>query len=447
MATGEQFLNKPLPSATDAERIILGAILLSDAVLPQAIEQLAPADFYSPNHRRIYAAMLELFKRRESIDPILIGEELKKDGSLDSIGGVATITNLTYGLPHFENITDYVKLVREKKKIRDLIKICGTITSTALAEDDLAENVLSFAQTSINEVCTDEDKKGFRVLGAIATERIIKTNDLRENGVMFTGLRTGLRDWDAITGGLQKTDLIIVAGRPGMGKSSLVANIAERACFLEKEAVVAVFSLEMSKEQYTDRMLCSSAKVDLTRYRNGHLTKDEFERLAFTADTFHDYKIHIDDSSSLTPLELRSKLMRLEAENKRIDLVAVDYLQRMTSSKRSESRQQEISQIARELKSIAKDFAVPVVAVSSLSRAVEARNPPRPKMSDLRESGDIESEADIVALIYRDEYYRQAEDNAGIAELIMDKHRHGATGVVKLTFLKEYTCFANYFEE
>lgn len=442
----EQYLEKPLPSNADAERVILGAILLDNRVLPQAIEYLKPEHFYSPLHRRVFKAMIALFERSEKIDPIFIGEELKKDGSIESIGGIATITNLTYGLPHFSDIFDYLKAVRAKSQIRELIKTCNQITSTALAEDELPEEVLSYAQGAINEVCTNEDKKGFAPIFALTQKVISKAIELNKNGVKLTGLKTGLVDLDEKTGGLQKTDLIIVAGRPAMGKSSLVGNLADLVCIHNPGAVVPVFTLEMNEEQYTQRILCSKAEIDLQRFRNGSLTQEEWKKLAEAVDSLSESNIFIDDTSSLTPLEMRSKLMRLRAEHKKLDLVIVDYLQRMSASRRTESRQQEVSSIARELKSIAKDFEVPLIAVSSLSRAPETRTDKRPMMSDLRESGDIESEADVVALIYRDEYYHpDKEETAGVAELILGKHRHGPTGTVKLAFMKEYTKFANYY--
>lgn len=441
----ESYLDRPLPSSAEAERVILGAVFLDERVLPQAIDQLKPEHFYSPLHRRIYKAMLDLFERSERIDPILIGEELKKDGSIDSIGGVASITNLTYGLPHFSDIRAYVKTVREKARIRELIKTCSEITSTALAEDESAETVLSFAQGKINEVCTDDDKKGFERAGVTSLARIHHVIELKKNGSEMTGLKTGFRDWDSKTGGLQKTDFIVIAGRPAMGKSSLAGNIGENVCALNPGAVVAIFSLEMSKEQYNDRLLCSMARVDYNRYRSGYITTEEISNLLVAQETLDSYDLHIDDTSSISPLETRSKLMRLKAERKRVDLVIIDFLQRMSASVRTESRQQEVSKIARELKSLAKDLQVPVIALSSLSRAPEARNPPKPKMSDLRESGDIESEADSVGMLYRDEYYKPTEENAGIAELLIEKNRHGPTGVVKMAFLGEFTRFENYY--
>jgi replicative DNA helicase len=445
--TREQYLEKPLPSSADAERVVLSAILHDERVLPQAIEQLKPDHFYSPFHRQIYNAMLALFERSEQIDAVLIGEEIKKAASLDAWGGVAAISNISWGVPPFKDIRPYVEKVRKKAKVRELVKTCHEITSAALAEDDTEENVLSFAQGRINEVCTDDEKKGFVRAGVTSLERIHHVIELKKNGVEFTGLQTGFRDLDEKTGGLQKSAFIVIAGRPGMGKSSLAGNLAENVCALNPGAVVPIFSLEMSKEEYTDRLLCSMGRVDFTRYRSGYLTTEEIQRLIEQQAVLDSYEIHIDDTSSITPLEARSKLMRLQAERKRLDLVIVDFLQRMSSSVRRESRQQEVSHIAREMKSIAKDFKVPVIGISSLSRGPETRGDAKPRMSDLRESGDIESEADVVALVYREEYYKPNEINTGVAELILDKNRHGPTGTVKLAFLGEYTRFENYYGE
>jgi replicative DNA helicase len=442
-----EYLDRPLPSSAETERIILGAVILDNKVLPQAVETLKAEHFYSPHNRQIFAAMIALFERRETIDPVMIGEQLKLSGALENYGGIAGITNLTYGLPHFSDISEYCKIIREKAQIRELIKACNTINSTALAEDELPEETLEFAQELINDVCTAEQKRGFLPIGTLAEAALHRVSNNAKADGKFTGLQTGFRDWDELTGGLQKTALIIIAGRPGMGKSSLAVNIADNVCNLEPAAAVAIFSLEMSAEQYADRMLCSSATIDLGRYRTGFLNHSEWENLANAAGTLDDYKIEIDDTSSISTLEMRSKLMRFRAEHRRLDLVIVDYLQRMASSRKAESRQQEVSQIARELKSIAKDFECPVIALSSLSRECEKRNPPRPKMPDLRESGDIESEADQVCFIYRPDYYDQREENAGFAEFIIDKHRHGPTATIKLAFMKEFTKFANFYGE
>ena len=444
-ATREQYLEKPLPSSTESERVILGAVLLDNQLISQAIEKLSPEDFYSPLHRRIFKAMTALFERSERIDPILIGEELKKDGAIESIGGVASITNLTYGLPHFSDIFDYCKIVKDKSIVRNLIKVCNQITSEALAEEDDAKVVLDNAERMIFALADERTRQGFTHIQPIAENVLAKVQEFaKRESHALTGLSTGFRDLDEKTSGLQKTDLIIVAARPSMGKTALCLTLAQNAAIMEK-AVVAVFSLEMSKEQLVMRMLSSEAKVDAHRFRTGYLTRDEWGRLAEAIGTLSEAKIFIDDTAGISVLEMRAKTRRLFAEQKKLDLIVVDYMQLMSGSKKTESRQQEVSQISRELKALAKELQVPVVALSQLSRAPEARNPPRPMMSDLRESGSIEQDADVVAFIYREDYYKPTEENAGMAELLISKQRNGPTGTVKLAFLKEFTRFENYY--
>ena len=865
--TREQFLERPLPSSPDSERVILGAILLDNELITQAIELISPEDFYLPNNRRVFKAMIALFERGDRIDPILIGEELKKDGSIDSIGGVATITNLTYGLPHFSEIFDYAKVVKDKAMTRNLIKVCNQITSEALAEEDDAEVILDHAEQLIFQLADEKTRQGFSHVQPIAETVLAKVQEFaKRESHALTGLSTGFRDLDEKTSGLQRTDLIIVAARPSMGKcetfdteillsdgsvktieeiyklqsaelltlkndfkftltkasdfiddgikpvfrvttklgrqiettithpyltikgwsklgnlkvgdkiavprimnvfgkdemrecevkilgyllgdgsitcgsplfivgkpalqsdfeeavsnfggvetviakysgrtptlrirqsgggstnanpvttwlrelglygcnshtkfipkevltlkkeliaillnrlfstdgwasvltsgqvqlgfasvsekmvrqvqhlllrfgviaklkkravkykegrnpawqiditdalsiktfireigiygkeaalklaletlenrnyqtnndlipieiweniseskgaeswaslarraelkghtnihvgkrapsrqrlgnlatalenetlqniaasevywdeivsieyagekqvfdltipethnfvandicvhnTALCLTLAQNAAILEK-AVVAVFSLEMSKEQLVMRMLSSEARVDAHRFRTGYLTRDEWGRLAESIGTLSNARIFIDDTPGISVLEMRAKSRRLATEQKQIDLIVVDYLQLMSGGKRSESRQQEVSQISRELKGLAKELNVPIVALSQLSRAPEARNPPRPMMSDLRESGSIEQDADVVTFIYREDYYKPTEENAGIAELLIAKQRNGPTGTVKLAFLKEFTRFENYFGE
>ncbi|MDQ3801797.1 MAG: replicative DNA helicase [Acidobacteriota bacterium] len=443
----EQFLEKPLPSSPESERVILGAILLDNTLISQAIELLSQDDFYSPLHRRVFRAMSNLFERGDKIDPILIGEELRKEGQLENIGGVATITNLTYGLPHFSNIAHYAKIVHDKAVVRNLIKVCNQITSEALAEEEDAEVVLDHAEQAIFALADERTRQGFAHIKPVAETVLAKVQEYaRRESHALTGLSTGFRDLDQMTSGLQQTDLIIVAARPSMGKTALCLTLAQNAATMEG-AVVAVFSLEMSKEQLVMRMLSSEARVDAHRFRSGFLTRDEWGRLAEAIGTLSEAKIFIDDTAGISVLEMRAKTRRLVAEQKRLDLIVVDYLQLMSGSKRSESRQQEVSAISRELKGLAKELGVPVVALSQLSRAPEARNPPKPMMSDLRESGSIEQDADVVAFIYRDDYYKPTEENAGIAEIIISKQRNGPTGTVKLAFLKEFTRFENYFGE
>ena len=443
----DQYLEKPLPSSEESERVILGAILLDNALIAQAVENLKPEDFYSPLNRRVFAAMIALFEKQRQIDPILIGEELKKEGSFDSIGGTTTITNLTFGLPHFSDIGEYIQVVKDKALVRSLIRACNSITSEALAEEDDAQVVLERAEKAIFDLAEGRANEGFARIAPVA-EHVFNIVKDRAQGEAtgITGLSTGFRELDDMTSGLQRTDLVIVAGRPSMGKTAFCLTLAQNSA-LRADAVVAVFSLEMSKEQLVTRMLASEGHINAHRFRTGHLMTSEWERLAGAVATLSQAKIFIDDTPAISALEIRAKCRRLVAEQKRLDLIVIDYLQLMGSSKRSESRQQEVSAISRELKGLAKEMEVPVVALSQLSRAPEARNPPKPLMSDLRESGSIEQDADVVAFIYREDYYKETEENKGLAELIIAKQRNGPTGTIRLAFLKEFTRFENYFGE
>jgi replicative DNA helicase len=444
----EQFLERPLPSSEEAERIVLGCILLDNLLMLQAAELLKVDDFYSPRHRKIFAAMLGVFGRGEPLEPVLIGEELKKESLLESIGGVATITNLTYGLPHMSDLSLYIGIVKKKKLARDLVRVCNDIVSETLNEEEEVEDTLERAERQIFALSDFQLKKGFSKLGVVAREMKAKAEEFskRETHALL-GLATGLRDLDEKTGGLQKSDLIIVAGRPSMGKTTLVLNFASNAA-RDENAVVAVFSLEMSKEQLAIKMTSAEAKVDSNRYRTGYLTQQEWGRISFAIDgVITESNIFIDDTPGISVFEMRSKARRLKAEQKSLDLIVVDYLQLMSGGRRTDSRQQEVALISRELKALAKELNVPVVALSQLSRAPEARNPPRPMMSDLRESGQIEADADVVAFIYREDYYKPDDENAGIAEIILAKQRNGPIGTVKVAFLKEFSRFENFFGE
>jgi len=443
----EQFLEKPLPSSEESERVILGAVLLDNSVIAQAVEHLKPEDFYSPLNRRVFAAMIALFERQKQIDPILIGEELKKEGSLESIGGITTITNLTFGLPHFSNVEEYIKVVRDKSVVRNLIRTCNKITGDALAEEDDAEIILDNAEREIFKIAEARTQQSFSRIAPVADRVLARVKEHAAGGASgITGLSTGFTELDDLTSGLQRTDLVIIAGRPSMGKTALCLTLAQNAA-LRSNAVVAVFSLEMSKEQLVTRMLSSEAHINAHRFRTGHLMTNEWERLAGAIGTLSEAKVFIDDTPGISALEVRAKCRRLKAEQKQLDLILIDYLQLMGSAagRRTENRQQEVSQISRELKGLAKELDVPVLALSQLSRAPEARNPPKPLMSDLRESGSIEQDADVVGFIYREDYYKETDENKGLAELIIAKQRNGPTGTIKLAFLKEFTRFENYF--
>lgn len=449
MSNTEQFqtgqIDRPLPASIDSERIILGSILLDNDLLSQAIELLEVDDFYSPLHRRIYRAMIALFEGGERVEAILVAEEIKKEGALDAIGGVTTIANLAYGLPHFADISQYAKVVKDKAMMRNLIRVCGQISNEALSEEEDAVDVIDNAERMIFALSDMRARQGFVPVKSVAATVLKKVQDYASRDThALTGLATGFRDLDAQTSGLQKTDLIIIAARPSMGKTAFCLTLAQNAALQEK-AVVAVFSLEMSREQLVMRMLSSEARIDAQRFRTGFISRDEWPRLADAIAALSESKIFIDDTPGISVLEMRAKARRLLSEQKKLDLIVVDYLQLMSGSKRSESRQQEVSQISRDLKALAKELEVPILALSQLSRAPEMRNPPKPLMSDLRESGSIEQDADVVAFIFREDYYNQTDENAGLAELIIAKQRNGPTGTVNLAFLKEFTRFENLY--
>ncbi len=441
----DQYLEKPLPSSEESERVILGAIILDNGLMAQAIESLDPADFYTPRNRTIYGAMLSLFEKSETIDPITIGEELKRGGQLDSLGGVAAITNLTYGLPHFSDILHYTKIVREKAITRNLIRVCNQIVGEALSEEEDAKIVLDNAEQAIFSLAEARSREGFVHIREVTDSVLEKVREFAERkNHALTGLASGFVDLDRMTSGFQPTDLIIVAARPSMGKTALCLNIAQNVGIQEK-GVVGFFSLEMSRQQLVMRMLSSESMVESDRLRRGNLLTEDWQKVAEAVQKLADAKIFIDDTPGISVLEMRAKCRRLLAEQKKLDLIVIDYMQLMSGTGRSESRQQEVSKISRELKGLAKELNVPVIALSQLSRAPEARNPPRPIMSDLRESGSIEQDADVVAFIYREDYYNKTDDNENIAELLIAKQRNGPTGDITLSFLKNYTRFDNYF--
>ena len=443
----DQLLERPLPHSADAERAILGAIILDNGLVNQAIELLRPEDFYVRAHYHIFRAMISMSERGSEINPILLGEELRRDGVLEQTGGVAFISDLTYGLPHFTNIGHYAKVVHDKSLLRQLVKVANKVTSEALEEEDEAEVILDHAEQMIFALADERTRQGFAHVKPVADQLLEKVQEMSGRSAMLTGLTTGFTELDTMTSGLQPSDLIIVAARPSMGKTSLCLTLAQNAA-IQAGAVVGIFSLEMSKESLVMRMLCSEGRVDAHRFRSGYLSRDEWARLAGALGALAETKIFIDDTPGISVLEMRAKARRLAAEQKKLDLIIVDYLQLMSgSSRRSESRQQEVSQISRELKGLAKELNVPLIALSQLSRAPESRTDHRPQLADLRESGAIEQDADVVGFIYREEQYNRTEENAGIAEFIISKQRNGPTGTVKLAFLKEFTRFENMWRE
>jgi replicative DNA helicase len=450
----EQPLERALPHSAEAERAILGGVLLDNALISQAVELLRPEDFYVPSHRRIFNAMIALFERGGEINPILIGEELKKEAALESAGGISFITNLTYGLPHSTNIVHYAKIVRGKSMLRQLIRAANKITQEALEQEDEPEIILDHAEQAIFELADERVRQGFVHVKPVAEQLLEKIQEMEGRAALLTGLTTGFADLDKMTSGLQRSDLIILAARPSMGKTSFALMLAENAG-IQAGAVVGIFSLEMSKEALVMRMLCSQSNIDAQRFRNGFLSRPEWSQVAKSLGTLADTKIFLDDTPGITVLEMRAKARRLAAEQKHLDLIIVDYLQLMSgSSRRVESRQQEVSQISRELKGLAKELNVPLVALSQLSRAPESRSDHRPQLADLRESGALEQDADVVAFIYRAEQYKTPEerdslpeDQKNVAELIVAKQRNGPTGTVDLRFTPSSMRFDSLYRE
>src|SRR5918993_1398162 len=408
----EQPLERSLPHSAEAERAILGGIVIDNGLISQAIELLKPDDFYVPSNRRIFTAMIALFEKGGEINPILIGEELKKENALESVGGVTFISNLTYGLPHSSNIAHYAKVVRGKSMLRQLIRAANKITQEALEQEDEPEIILDHAEHAIFQLADERIRQGFVHVKPIAEQLLEKVQEMEGRAAVLTGLTTGFPDLDKMTSGWQSSDVIILAARPSMGKTSLALMLAENAA-IHAGAVVGIFSLEMSKEALVMRMLCSQGNIDAQRFRNGFLSRLEWAQIAKSLGVLADTKIFLDDTPGLSVLEMRAKARRLAAEQKRLDLIVVDYLQLMSgSAKRVESRQQEVSKISRELKGLAKELNVPLVALSQLSRAPETRASTghRPQLSDLRESGALEQDADVVAFIYREEQYKSPEE-------------------------------------
>jgi replicative DNA helicase len=450
----DQSLERALPNSAEAERAILGGVVLDNGLISQAIELLRPEDFYVPSHRRIFLAMITLFERGAEINPILIGEELKKENTLDSVGGISFITNLTYGLPHSTNIAHYAKVVRGKSVLRQLIRAANKITQEALEQEDEPEIILDHAEQAIFQLADERIRQGFVHVKPVAEQLLEKIQEMEGRAAVLTGLTTGFADLDKMTSGLQRQDLVIIAARPSMGKTSFALMLAENAA-IHAGAVVGIFSLEMSKEALVMRMLCSQGNIDAQRFRNGFLSRPEWAQIAKSLGILADSKIFLDDTAGISVLEMRAKARRLAAEQKKLDLIIVDYLQLMSgSAKRFESRQQEVSQISRELKALAKELNVPVVALSQLSRAPESRSDHRPQLADLRESGALEQDADVVAFIYREEQYKTPEernslpeDQKNVAELIVAKQRNGPTGTVDLRFTPSSMRFDNLYRE
>jgi replicative DNA helicase len=441
---GDPFFEKGLPSNLEAERSILGAILLDNAVCNQAIELLRRDDFFLESHRRIFDKMIALSERLMPIDLITLSDELRRAGEFEQIGGATYIASLIDGVPRTDTIEPYAKLVKSKSMLRKLISASNQIIALAFEEEDETDLIIDKAEQMIFQIAEDRARQGFQYVGDVAHRRLEQIEQMAGRPEMITGVPTGFTDFDRMTSGLQRQELIVIAARPSMGKTALALNMAQYAS--KNANVVGIFSLEMSAEQLVSRLLCSEARVDAHRLRTGYLNREEWARLADALRRLCETKVYIDDTPGVGVLEMRAKSRRLKAEHG-LDLLVIDYLQLMAGRGRIESRQQEVSQISRDLKTLAKELDVPVVALSQLSRAPEQRSEHKPQLSDLRESGAIEQDSDVVCFIYREELYNPTDENQGTAELIIGKQRNGPTGSVPLAFLKEFTRFENMWRE
>jgi replicative DNA helicase len=433
--------DRVLPHNAEAERTVLGAVLVDNAAFNSAAEVLSRDDFYREGHRRVFEAMATLAERSQPIDLVTLKEELTRTSALEAVGGAAYLASLVDGLPRIVNVEQWSRIIKEKAVLRNLIHASNRIVQSCYEAEDDAATLLDRAEKAIFDIAERRIRQGFIALKEIVKESYRTIDQLSQSKDLVTGIPTGFVDLDDKTSGLQKGDLVIVAARPAMGKTSLCLNIAQNASQRTGETI-GVFSLEMSKEQLVLRMLCADARVDAHRLRTGSLGEKDWARLAKAYADLSSSKIFIDDSATLTPLEMRAKCRRLKAEHG-LGLVVVDYLQLVSAGGRVENRQQEIAAISRSLKGLAKELECPVMALSQLSRAPEARQDRRPQLSDLRESGAIEQDADIVMFIYREEEHKPTEENRGIAEIIIGKQRNGPTGSVKLAFIKEFTRFEN----
>ncbi len=435
------------PQNIEAEQCVLGGILIEDRAILKVIETISPEDFYKEAHAIIYRAMLDLFDRNEPQDIVAVSNLLKSKGLLDQVGGAAYLGELAETVPVASNIAYYAKIVRDKAVLRRLIQKTSDIATLCYEEAGEVDEILESAESAIFEISQSKIHQSFHPLKSVLKDSIRKVEDLFAKKELITGVPTGFAGLDTMTAGFQPSDLIIIAGRPSMGKTALALNMAQHAA-INHGIPVAIFSLEMSKDQLALRMLCSEARVNAQKVRTGFLSDSEWTRLISAADLLSQAKIFIDDTPAISVLEMRAKARRLKSEHG-LGLVLVDYLQLMRGRGQSERREQEISEISRSLKAMAKELDVPVVALSQLNRKVEDRPNKRPQMADLRESGAIEQDADVIAFIYRDEVYNRSEDNPnkGIAEIIVGKQRNGPTGVVKLAFLAKYSSFANLSNE
>ena len=433
------------PSDIPAEQAVLGSMLVDGEAVIKAIELLKPEDFYRDDHKEIYVSMLELYNHGQPIDFLTVKENLKLRGLLEKVGSDIYLTSLIDSVVTTSNIEAYVKIVEEKATLRSLIKAANDIISLGYAESEEVDKIIDTTEKRIFDVLQNRNTKGYSSIRDILVESFDKIEEMYKSKSKVSGIESGFKDLDLKTSGLNNSDLILIAARPAMGKSAFALNIASYVAKAKKVPVL-IFSLEMSKDQMANRILCSEAGVDSMKVRTGNLDSNDWVKIGNAGGVLADIPLYIDDTPGLSSSELRAKCRKAKLE-KGIGLVIIDYLQLMESKSKNDSRQQEISEISRALKILAKELNIPVIALSQLSRAPEQRPDHRPVLSDLRESGSIEQDADIVMFLYRDDYYNPETEKKNIAEVIIAKNRQGSTGTVELAWLGQYTKFANLYKE
>ncbi len=436
-----EVVNKVQPNDTLAEQAVLGSMLSDKDAVQTALETLKPEDFYREDNKEIFAAMEDIYSVGKEVDIITVGEQLKLRGTLERVGGTQNLATLIDNVPTTSNVARYVEIVKQKALSRSIIKVNNDILKVAYDQTEDVDAILEQAEKNIFEIAQNRNTKDYAIMKDILITTLDNIEKMQNKRTRLSGMESGFYDLDEKISGLNNSDLIIVAARPAMGKSAFVLNIATYVAMHNKVPVM-VFNLEMSKEQLANRILSGEAEVDNKKIANGDLLPDEYVKVAEGMNRLAGAQLYIDDSSVLSPSEIRAKCRKAKLE-KNIGLVIVDYLQLMESKNASGSRQQEISEISRGLKILAKELDVPVIALSQLSRATEARADHKPMLSDLRESGSIEQDADIVLFIHRDDYYDQESENKNTAEIIVAKNRHGETGTVKLGWEGKYTRFSN----
>lgn len=435
-------IQRKMPHDSDAEQAVLSSILMDKDAAAEAFEMLKAEDFYSPENKAVFEAAYQLYTKGEPIDVVTVKNQLEENGVFSEIGGVETLANIAAAVGSSVNVKSYAKIVEEKSVLRRLIKLSGDISEISYKAGEDINNILDKAEKGIFDVMQNRNTDSFSSIMDVAFETFNNIEKIYNSSEKITGISTGFVDFDTKTAGLQKSDLILIAARPSMGKTAFVLNVAQHAA-LKENVPVAIFSLEMSKAQLVNRMLCAESLVDAQKVRTGELSGEDWNKLVEGMGRLSEAPIYIDDTPGITAMEIRAKCRRLKLE-KGLGLIVIDYLQLMSGSGRSDSRQQEISEISRSLKAIAREMEAPVIALSQLSRACESRSDHRPMLSDLRESGAIEQDADLVAFLYRDEYYfPDKTEKKNVAELIIAKQRNGPTGTVNLTWLGQYTKFAN----